>query len=48
VVIDDFYIMGIAVGPGEADPPLVVDANAVLTLTIATVTLALSSASSDC
>jgi hypothetical protein len=31
VVVDKLCIVSIAVGPGEADPPLVVDADAVLT-----------------
>jgi hypothetical protein len=30
VVIDDFYIISVSVIPTEAQPPLVVDSNAVL------------------
>jgi len=35
VVIDDFYIVGTVVGPDKADPPLVVDSNAVLAHSVA-------------
>jgi hypothetical protein len=32
VVIDDFHVVGITLDPSEADAPLIVDPNAVLTL----------------
>jgi hypothetical protein len=35
VIVDNFHIVSVAIGPGEADPPLVIDADAVLTLAIA-------------
>jgi hypothetical protein len=31
VIVDDFYLVGSAVSPHEADSPLVIDADAVLT-----------------
>jgi hypothetical protein len=34
VVVRDFDIMGVTSGPSEADPPLVIDANAVLPASI--------------
>ena len=35
MVVDDFHIVGIASLPSKADAPLVIDANAVLTLAVA-------------
>jgi hypothetical protein len=35
VIVDDFDVMGMAGFPSEADAPLVVDSNAVLTLAVA-------------
>ena len=35
MIVDDFDVIGIASGPPEADAPLVVDANTVLTVAIA-------------
>lgn len=35
MVVDDFNLFGISSGPNEADAPLVIDADAVLTLTVA-------------
>ena len=35
MVVDDLDVVGIASGPSETDTPLVVDANAVLAVTIA-------------
>jgi len=35
MVIHDFYVVGVALAPCEADAPLVVDPNAVLTLAVA-------------
>jgi len=34
VVINEFNIMGTVIGPHKANPPLIVDADAVLSLTI--------------
>lgn len=34
VIIDDLYVKGTIITPPEADPPLFVDANAVLTFSI--------------
>ena len=34
MIVGDFHIQGIAVSPAEADPPLIVDPDAVLTLSI--------------
>jgi hypothetical protein len=34
VIIDDFHVAGISTLPAEADPPLVVDPNAVLALSV--------------
>src|ERR1700754_2951626 len=34
VVVHDLDVLGAGVGPGEADPPLVVDPDAVLTLAV--------------
>jgi hypothetical protein len=35
MIIHDFHIPGVAITPSEADPPLVVDANAISARTIA-------------
>jgi hypothetical protein len=35
VVVDDFYVVGVAVTPSETDTPLVVDPDAVLAFAIA-------------
>jgi hypothetical protein len=35
VVINDFYIVRVAIAPGEADAPPIVDANTVLTRPVA-------------
>ena len=35
VVVDDFYVPRISIDPAETDPPLIVDADAVLALAIA-------------
>lgn len=35
MVVDDFYVFGAIVRPSEANPPLLVDADAVLSLPIA-------------
>jgi hypothetical protein len=34
VVIDDFNVFGIAIGPAKTDAPLVIDSNAVLPSTV--------------
>jgi hypothetical protein len=34
MIVHDFHVMRIAIAPCEADPPLVVDANAVLPLAV--------------
>ena len=35
MVVDDLNIMGVAVAPAKADPPLVIDSDAVLSFSIA-------------
>jgi len=35
MVVDDFDILGISANPAKADAPLVVDANTVLSLSVA-------------
>jgi hypothetical protein len=35
VIIDDFHLMGISIYPHKADPPLIIDTNAVLPCSIA-------------
>src|SRR3546814_16789654 len=35
MVVDDLYVFDAAVGPGEADPPLIVDTDAVLSRSVA-------------
>jgi hypothetical protein len=35
MVVDDLYIVGVAISPDEADAPLVVDADAILSGSIA-------------
>ena len=35
MIIDDFYVVRIPALPTEADPPLVIDSNAVLALAVA-------------
>ena len=36
MVVDDFHLVGVAVTPTKANPPLIVDADAVLTFPIST------------
>jgi hypothetical protein len=36
MVIRNFYVVGVAPGPRKADPPLIVDTNAVLSLAVPT------------
>jgi hypothetical protein len=36
VIVDDLDVFGACIGPGETDPPLIVDPDTVLALTVTT------------
>ena len=36
MVVDDLYVMGISISPGETNTPLVINSNAVLARTVST------------